>query len=449
MGPESLEPPGSGPRSRAAMWVQGVLVVLLSGLAAPGRVQPPRCRVGERLPVPGPGGALAQPPRSRCPCVPLRWVRLAAAGAGLALGLLWIRCRRAPVPAVAPEAALLRDVSVLLRFIRAQLRQLARTERGDAPRPPPGVMDAAIFSKGSQWLPPSWIENEVGGGAEPQPRPHPARLPQPSGGRARLAAPGDDVVPAAGPPPAPLRPGAPPPRALPALDLSLSPARAGGGILRRRAAGGRAGRRQVRFLLGSPGPPHPAGPGLAEATTGLRGAAGTWPPPSCTPAWPWARRAAAAQQGFDARQAAQELLGTSFLARCSVEGKAAAGMNVPREQQLYQGLVSLQVPAEEVLSCALQGKLSLVRSLPEPRSGVSPPLPGACPRRPDPRMFYESRELFAETPYLGVEGPPPLRLQPHVRPPASTFSCSASSGSGRPSGAGSPKETGSLGGSHP
>ncbi|XP_044856433.1 synaptopodin 2-like protein [Mauremys mutica] len=125
------------------MWVQGVLVVLLSGLSAPGRAQPPRCRVGERLPVPGPGGAPAPPPQSRCPCVPLRWVRLAAAGAGLALGLLWIRCRRAPVPAVAPqepgppEAALLRDVAILLRFIRAQLRQLAGTGRGDAPRGPP------------------------------------------------------------------------------------------------------------------------------------------------------------------------------------------------------------------------------------------------------------------------------------------------------------------------
>uniref|UniRef100_A0A8C0JFU2 Protein phosphatase 1 regulatory subunit 35 n=1 Tax=Chelonoidis abingdonii TaxID=106734 RepID=A0A8C0JFU2_CHEAB len=121
---------------------------------------------------------------------------------------------------------------------------------------------------------------------------------------------------------------------------------------------------------------------------------------------------AAAHQGFDAHRAAQELLATSFLARCSPLS-ARSGMNIPREQQLYQGLVSLQVPAEEVLSCALQEKLSLVRSQPEPRR--------PAPEGPDLLMFYEPRELFAETPYLGVEGLPPLRLQPHVRPPASTF----------------------------
>ncbi|CAM4641327.1 unnamed protein product [Lepidochelys kempii] len=121
------------------MWVQGVLVVLLSGLSAPGRAQAARCRVGERLPVSGPGGTPAQLPRARCPCVPLHWVRLAAAGAGLALGLLWVRCRRAPAPQDPgpPEAALLRDVSGLLIFICAQLRQLVRTERGDAPLLPP------------------------------------------------------------------------------------------------------------------------------------------------------------------------------------------------------------------------------------------------------------------------------------------------------------------------
>ncbi|CAM5129513.1 unnamed protein product [Natator depressus] len=43
------------------------------------------------------------------------------------------------------------------------------------------------------------------------------------------------------------------------------------------------------------------------------------------------------------------------------------------------------------------------------------------PEGPDLLMFYEPLELFAETPYLGVEGLPPLRLQPHVRPPASAF----------------------------
>ncbi|XP_050789331.1 protein phosphatase 1 regulatory subunit 35, partial [Gopherus flavomarginatus] len=183
---------------------------------------------------------------------------------------------------------------------------------------------------------------------------------------------------------------------------------------------------QVRFLLGSapddaPPSPEPSAPrsppdpGVAEAMTGFGGAVEDLAAPELHTSLALGEEVrAAAHQGFDAHRAAQELLATSFLTRCSVEGKAAAGMNIPREQQLYQGLVSLQVPAEEVLSCALQEKLSLVRSQPEPRREPAP-------EGPDLLMFYEPRELFAETPYLGVEGLPPLRLQPHVRPPASTF----------------------------
>ncbi|XP_074839152.1 protein phosphatase 1 regulatory subunit 35 [Carettochelys insculpta] len=260
----------------------------------------------------------------------------------------------------------------------------------------------------------------------------------------KLAAPGDDAAPAAGPPPAPLPAAAPPPRALPALDLSLSPARAGGGILRRRGPGARAGGRQVRFRLSSdpdeactgpvpaaPGSPpvtavlapFPAEPGGAEALVKMGlGAPEGEPPPGGSLATPALHTSlalgeevwAAAQAGFDAHRAAQELLASSFLARCSVEGKAAAAMNIPREQQLYQGLVSLQVPAEEVLSCALQEKLSLIRPQPEPRR--EPEREG-----PDLRMFFEPRALVAETPCLGVAGLPPLRLQPHTRPPAATF----------------------------
>ncbi|XP_043393538.1 protein phosphatase 1 regulatory subunit 35 isoform X2 [Chelonia mydas] len=188
---------------------------------------------------------------------------------------------------------------------------------------------------------------------------------------------------------------------------------------------------EVRFLLGSapddappsPEPPAPhsppvVAPGGAEAPrakTGLGGPAGDLAAPQLLTSLALGEEVqAAARRGFDAHRAAQELLATSFLARCSVEGKAAAGMNIPREQQLYQGLVSLQVPAEEVLSSALQEKLSLVRSQPEPHREPDP-------EGPDLLMFYEPLELFAETPYLGVEGLPPLRLQPHVRPPASAF----------------------------
>ncbi|XP_067411227.1 protein phosphatase 1 regulatory subunit 35 [Emydura macquarii macquarii] len=260
----------------------------------------------------------------------------------------------------------------------------------------------------------------VAGGGGPNRRPRRAiALRSAASGGTSLATPGDDAVPAA-PPPAPLPPAV---RARPAPDLALSPAGGrAGGILRRRGARERPARGQVRFLLG-PGadeaPPQPEPRGQkAEARPGL---GGDRPCPSslaapelhtCLARAEEAR--AAAQQGFDARRATRELLATSFVARCSVEGRAAAGMNILREQPLYQGLVSLQVPAEEVLSSALQEKLALVRTQPEPRRELDP-------EGPDLLMFYEPPELFAETPYLGVEGLPPLRLQPHGRPPAATF----------------------------
>nr|XP_025036228.1 LOW QUALITY PROTEIN: protein phosphatase 1 regulatory subunit 35 [Pelodiscus sinensis] len=202
---------------------------------------------------------------------------------------------------------------------------------------------------------------------------------------------------------------------------------------------------QVRFLLASglddgaqsPEPPASSSPsvaaGVAPLPMGL-GRCGAWtemgfgalagdPPPSSNLAAPELHSSlalgrevqAAAHEAFDAHRAAQDLLATSFVVRCNVEEKAATAMNIPREQQLYQGLVSLQVPAEEVLSCAIQEKLSLVQTQPEPRK--EPDLEG-----PDLLMFYEPLELFAETPYLSVEGLPPLRLQPPpIRPPASTF----------------------------
>lgn len=37
------------------------------------------------------------------------------------------------------------------------------------------------------------------------------------------------------------------------------------------------------------------------------------------------------------------------------------GMNIPRQHTLYQGLISLQVKEDELLSSAVQEKLSLVR----------------------------------------------------------------------------------------
>uniref|UniRef100_A0A8C8RIP9 Protein phosphatase 1 regulatory subunit 35 n=1 Tax=Pelusios castaneus TaxID=367368 RepID=A0A8C8RIP9_9SAUR len=244
--------------------------------------------------------------------------------------------------------------------------------------------------------------------SQPPPGPAPSRAGPALPAGKSLEDPGDDTVPAAGPP-VPLPPAARQrPRPTPDLALSPSPARING-ILRRRGAGGQAARRQVR------------GPGWGRGGLSvLRGGDQSLPSSLAVPELHTSlalaeEGRAAARQDFDSQRATQELLATSFLARCSVENKAATGMNIPREQPLYQGLVSLQVPVEEVLSSALQEKLALVRTQPEPRKVR---VPGMAP---DLLMFYEPSELFAETPYLGVEGLPPLRLQPHGRPPTAAF----------------------------
>ncbi|KAH0626058.1 hypothetical protein JD844_000772 [Phrynosoma platyrhinos] len=123
---------------------------------------------------------------------------------------------------------------------------------------------------------------------------------------------------------------------------------------------------------------------------------------------------AAREKGFNARQAAEELVQRSFVARCALEARAGEGMNIPRDQRLYQGLVSLQVPKEELVNSAVQEKLALVRHRPEGRQ--EPPCLG-----PDLLAFYNPEELFTETPFLEVEGLPPLKLQPRPRDPATTF----------------------------
>ncbi|XP_058037946.1 protein phosphatase 1 regulatory subunit 35 [Ahaetulla prasina] len=121
------------------------------------------------------------------------------------------------------------------------------------------------------------------------------------------------------------------------------------------------------------------------------------------------------EQAFDARQAAEQLVQRSFVARCAAEARVGEGLNIPREQQLYRGLISLQVPAEEVLSSALQGRLALVQNQPERERKE------AAGEGPDLMAFYRPRELFTETPFLEVGGLPPLKLQAQRRHPATTF----------------------------
>ncbi|XP_025030177.1 protein phosphatase 1 regulatory subunit 35 isoform X1 [Python bivittatus] len=85
------------------------------------------------------------------------------------------------------------------------------------------------------------------------------------------------------------------------------------------------------------------------------------------------------EQAFDARQAAEELVQHSFVARCAVGAHVGEGLNIPRDQQLYQGLISLQVPADELINSAVQEKLALAQYHPGGRKAR-----GAVHRDPRP-----------------------------------------------------------------
>ncbi|KAJ6654869.1 hypothetical protein lerEdw1_006340 [Lerista edwardsae] len=235
-------------------------------------------------------------------------------------------------------------------------------------------------------------------------------------------------------PPAPLP--QPPRLAVPEPEtLLLTPERGGGGILRRRQPPAKVPGRQVRFKLASrtedapdparqeaEGRPHVAAALKTEPGGGAAAGPGSQLPPSPlgTPA-PHSTLAlgveaqALREQGFDARQAAEELVQRSFVARCAVEARVGEGLNIPRDQQLYQDLVSLQVPAEELLSSAVQERLALVRPHQEARK-QEPDCTG-----PDLLAFYNPQELFTETPFLEVEGLAPLKLRPRPRDLAHTF----------------------------
>ncbi|XP_029437047.1 protein phosphatase 1 regulatory subunit 35 isoform X2 [Rhinatrema bivittatum] len=122
----------------------------------------------------------------------------------------------------------------------------------------------------------------------------------------------------------------------------------------------------------------------------------------------------AAEKGFDARKAVADQLRKSSVTRQCVDGKVAEGMNIPREKQLFQGLVSLQVPTEDVLSSAVQEKLSLVRPRPDAKKDSSSD-------GPDLLMFYDPLELFWESPCLGMEVPPSTPRRPRAKPRVSAF----------------------------
>ncbi|XP_069501002.1 protein phosphatase 1 regulatory subunit 35 [Ambystoma mexicanum] len=121
----------------------------------------------------------------------------------------------------------------------------------------------------------------------------------------------------------------------------------------------------------------------------------------------------ATEKGFDMKRAVEEQLKKSFVTRQSVDGKVAEGMNIPKDQQLFQGLVSLDVSVEQVLSTAVQ-KINLAK----PRSDSKKE---NVTEAPDLMMFYNPAEVFWEKPYLAADTLPPLKHQARVKPRHTAF----------------------------
>ncbi|XP_078525554.1 protein phosphatase 1 regulatory subunit 35 [Lissotriton helveticus] len=121
----------------------------------------------------------------------------------------------------------------------------------------------------------------------------------------------------------------------------------------------------------------------------------------------------AVQKDFDVKRAVEEHLKKSFVTRQSLDLKVGEGMNIPKDQQLYQGLVSLDVSVEKVLSSAVQ-KIQLAK----PRSDAKKE---SVTEAPDLMMFYKASDVFWEVPYLATDGLPPLKLQARVKPQRTAF----------------------------
>ncbi|XP_051900608.1 protein phosphatase 1 regulatory subunit 35 [Pristis pectinata] len=121
------------------------------------------------------------------------------------------------------------------------------------------------------------------------------------------------------------------------------------------------------------------------------------------------------EAGFDARRAAADQLKKSSVTRQCVEGKVTEGLNVPKDLQRYRGLVSLEVPVDEVLNSAIQEKMLLVK----PRAESKKHTVGV--EAPDLMVFYNASELLMEDPHLSVDGLPTLKVQPQPKPAASCF----------------------------
>ncbi|KAM4747993.1 protein phosphatase 1 regulatory subunit 35 [Rhinophrynus dorsalis] len=185
----------------------------------------------------------------------------------------------------------------------------------------------------------------------------------------------------------------------PLLDISLTPDK-GGGILRRESSERRQGRRQVRF----------------DVSVESENRGGDLKPDDGPLESPRMHSSIAlqqevrreAEQDFNAERAVQNELGRSYRVRRSVESEAVRALNVSRAQNLYQGLVSVEPPAEQIQRLTERQRRAEHRELPQIEG-------------PDLFAFSDSFERFTETPYLGVEGLPALSLLPRHRPSHTAF----------------------------
>ncbi|XP_077327077.1 protein phosphatase 1 regulatory subunit 35 isoform X2 [Lithobates pipiens] len=196
------------------------------------------------------------------------------------------------------------------------------------------------------------------------------------------------------PQPLPLDPE--PAQAHPLLDITLTPDK-GGGILRREPSGRKKGPRQVRF-------------DVDEEASGVEETALSAPRMHSSEALRQEVRVQARRE-FDAQSAVRTELVRSYRVKSSVESEASKALNVCREQNLYRGLVSVEPPSEHIQ------RLTARQRKAEPREPQVP-----VPDGPDIFAFSDAGDRFTETPYLSVEGLPPLALKSHTRPPHTAFS---------------------------
>ncbi|XP_073507178.1 protein phosphatase 1 regulatory subunit 35 [Phyllobates terribilis] len=176
----------------------------------------------------------------------------------------------------------------------------------------------------------------------------------------------------------------------PLLDVSLTPEK-GGGILRRETAERRRGRRQVRFDVDDEDCGRPLAAPRVHSSVALRSEV---------------RREA--QQTFDAESAVRSELLRSFTVRRGVESKAARALNVCRVHSLYQGLVSVEPPSEQIQRLTARQRRSEHREAPQIEG-------------PDIFAFSDPCERYSEAPFLTADGLPPLTLRPQPRPPHTIF----------------------------